>query len=228
MIHACFCLQQRQYGIHYIRPILRSIDAALIYEIKTKTTASKQGNRSVTDYASLLQNQWQDLNYYRTINLKCSDCEVEVKNFIERDRVYDFLAGLNPEFDLVRIQVLGRPELPSLSETISIVRAEESHRGVMLESIPSDSSALYVGKSSKPGGSQLDMSKPTNKDELWCTFCKKPRHTRETCWKLNDKPPSKEWGNKEKLQFKSPTANQTITSTHGDQRRDSIQLYRNR
>ena len=21
-------------------------------------------------------------------------------------------------------------------------------------------------------------------DEVWCTYCKKPRHTKETCWKL--------------------------------------------
>ena len=32
-------------------------DAALIYEIKTKTTATKQGTKSVTEYANLLQNQ---------------------------------------------------------------------------------------------------------------------------------------------------------------------------
>ncbi|RVW77005.1 hypothetical protein CK203_036884 [Vitis vinifera] len=25
-----------------------------------------------------------------------------------------------------------------------------------------------------------------NKDNLWCTYCKKPRHTKEKCWKLND------------------------------------------
>ena len=93
-------------------------DAALIYEIKTKTTATKQGTKSVTEYANLLQNQWQELDYYRTIDLKCSDCAVAVKRFIERDRVYDFLAGLNSEFDLVRIQILGRPEVPSLNETV--------------------------------------------------------------------------------------------------------------
>ena len=32
------------------------------------------------------------------------------------------------------------------------------------------------------------MSKVTNKDSLWCTYCKKPRHTREKCWKLHGKP----------------------------------------
>ena len=35
-----------------------------------------------------------------------------------------------------------------------------------------------------------------NKDNMWCTYCKKLRQTKERCWKLNGKPPtsSKEWG----------------------------------
>lgn len=49
-----------------------------------------------------------------------------LKTFIERDRVYDFLVGLNPEYDHVRIQILGKEDTPSLEETISVIRGEES------------------------------------------------------------------------------------------------------
>jgi len=28
----------------------------------------------------------------------------------------------------------------------------------------------------------------TDRDNLWCTFCKKPRHTVDKCWKLHGKP----------------------------------------
>lgn len=48
------------------------------------------------------------------------------KNLIEKDRVYDFLARLNVEFDQVRVQILGREEVPFLNETVSLIRAEES------------------------------------------------------------------------------------------------------
>ncbi|KAK3030477.1 hypothetical protein RJ639_038783, partial [Escallonia herrerae] len=68
-----------------------------------------------------------------------------LKNFIEKDRTYDFLAGLNIEFDQVRIQILGKEELPSLNETISIINAEESRRGVMLYAQPVEESAM-LGK----------------------------------------------------------------------------------
>ena len=36
---------------------------------------------------------------------------------------------------------------------------------------------------------QADPSKPFNRDSHFCTFCKKHRHTKEQCWKLNGRPP---------------------------------------
>ena len=30
--------------------------------------------------------------------------------------------------------------------------------------------------------------KPSTKDNLWCSFCKKPRQTVDKCWKLHGKP----------------------------------------
>ncbi|KAA3464562.1 Retrovirus-related Pol polyprotein from transposon TNT 1-94 [Gossypium australe] len=50
-----------------------------------------------------------------------------------KNRIYDFLAGLNIEFDVVRVQILGKSDLPSLNEAISIIRAEEGCWSVMLE-----------------------------------------------------------------------------------------------
>lgn len=57
---------------------------------------------------------------------------VILKNFIKKDWIYDFLAGLNSEFDQVRIQFLGKEDTP-LKETISLIRAEESQRSIMLQ-----------------------------------------------------------------------------------------------
>ena len=52
--------------------------------------------------------------------MKCSEDTIILKNFIEKDRVYDFLVRLNPKFDQVRVQILGK------EETISLIRVEES------------------------------------------------------------------------------------------------------
>ena len=47
-------------------------DAAQIYEIKIKISATKQGSLSVTEYANLLKNLWQEMDHYQCIQMKCS------------------------------------------------------------------------------------------------------------------------------------------------------------
>ncbi|KAG0492319.1 hypothetical protein HPP92_005717 [Vanilla planifolia] len=86
----------------------------------------------------------QELDHYRVFEMKSPEDAAILKKFIEKDRVYEFLAGLNPEFDQVRIQILGKEETPPLEETISLVRAEESRRGVMLQPQTLDGSALVA------------------------------------------------------------------------------------
>ena len=73
----------------------------------------------------------------------------------------------------------------------------------MLELQTLDGSAL-VAKTEYPVKEKNDLPKhlgrdnqwKKNKDNLWCTYCKTPMHTREKCWKLKGKPPSREWGNR--------------------------------
>jgi hypothetical protein len=167
-------------------------DAAQIYEIKTKISAAKQGAQTVTEYSSFLQGLWQELDHYQCIQMSCSSDAAVLKRVMEKDRIYDFLAGLNVEFDAVRVQILGKEDLPSLNETISIIRAEEGRRSVMFEAHGEEGSALVaktIGlKESSPTYIQANPYKPTNRDSRFCTYCKKRRHTKENCWKLHGKP----------------------------------------
>ena len=117
-------------------------DAAQVYEVKVKTMAVKQGNKTVTEYANQLDSLWQELDHYRVIKTKCPKDATILKDFIEQDRVFDFLVGLNPEFDQVRIQILGKPEVLCFSEVVAIIRNEESRRGMMLEPQITDNSAM--------------------------------------------------------------------------------------
>ncbi|XP_073221559.1 uncharacterized protein [Cicer arietinum] len=103
-------------------------DAAQIYDVKVKTVAAKQGNRSVTKYANQLKSLWMELDHYRVIKAKCSEDSAILKEYIEQDRVYDFLVGLNPEYDQVRIQILGKEKVLGLNEVVAIIRSEESRR----------------------------------------------------------------------------------------------------
>lgn len=57
----------------------------------------------------------------------------DLKKFVEKDCAYQLLAGLNLEYDQVRVQILRKEKMSVLNELISIVILEESRRMIMLE-----------------------------------------------------------------------------------------------
>jgi len=122
--------------------------------------------------------------------MKCSEDAALHKRFVEKERTYDFLASLNIDFDAVRVQILSKEDLPSLNEVISIVRAKESRRGVLLATSPVESSALVSMNAQNQSKGPRQEKKAVDRDSLWCTYCKKPRHTIEKCWKLHGRPPN--------------------------------------
>ncbi|XP_058181030.1 uncharacterized protein LOC131299488 [Rhododendron vialii] len=118
---------------------------------------------------------------------------------MEKERVYEFLAGLDLELDPIRVQVLGRVPFPSLGEAYSIVQQEESRRGAMLHPPISDRSALVVTpqghfvSDSGPilqGGKSLSgtSSGPLDRVSFQCDYCHNIGHSKDFCWKLHGKP----------------------------------------
>ncbi|KAK2965726.1 hypothetical protein RJ640_025452 [Escallonia rubra] len=54
---------------------------------------------------------------------------------------------------------------------------------------------------------------------MWCTYCRKPRHTREQCWKLHGKPQSSHWNagpRSEKLRSQVHMTQSREDMSHGD------------
>jgi hypothetical protein len=94
---------------------------------------TKQGNMMVIEYYNTMKSFWLELNYYRDFKMQCSDDAVILKNYMERERIFEFLVGLNIEFDQVRVQILGKESMPSLNEVVSLIKAEEGRRIVMFD-----------------------------------------------------------------------------------------------
>ena len=59
-------------------------DAVQIYEIMTKISSTKQGNRLVIEYVQILQNLWQELDHNQCIEMKCNDDAALLKCFMEK------------------------------------------------------------------------------------------------------------------------------------------------
>ena len=119
-------------------------NAAQVYEVKVKAIAAQRESKTVTEYANQLKTLWQELDHYRVIKIKCLEGAIVLKDFIEQDRVYDFLIGLNLEFDQVQIQILGKQKVLCFNEVVALIRGEESRRSVMLEPQTLDGSTLVA------------------------------------------------------------------------------------
>ena len=101
--------------------------------------------------------------------------------------MYKFLLGLNKNLDEVRGRILGTKPLPNIREAFSKVCKEESRKKVMMgsqtTSTVTESSALAAhGTQYQPSDNRQRKGRP------WCDHCRKPGHTRETCWKIHGKP----------------------------------------
>ena len=125
--------------------------------------------------------------------------------------------GLNV-IDEVRGRIIGKQPLPSLGEVFSEVRREESKRNVMLGKKGSgnvgEGSALAASSSSKAMTYQHRFGKKSyERPRVWCDYCDKPRHTRETCWNLHGKPAHVKGKGGEKSGRGIPIANEVETTS---------------
>ncbi|KAG8646411.1 hypothetical protein MANES_09G001867v8 [Manihot esculenta] len=101
----------------------------------------------ITQFYSELRGLWQELDYCHDFQRDCTGDAVKFQKMIERERVYDFLVGLNNEYDPIRVQVLGKNPFPSLEEANAHIQPEESRRYAMLYIAPVEKARLATSLS---------------------------------------------------------------------------------
>ncbi|XP_073102487.1 uncharacterized protein [Elaeis guineensis] len=149
-------------------------NSAQAFEIRSQLRHLRQGDLSITEYATELKRLWSEADHYRTFIPQCSIDVDRFQKYLEEERVQDFLYGLNSEYESVRVQLLARDILPNLGQVFSTVLSEETRRRVTSDSNSSVRSALTV--------------QPQQVGEKVCFHCKKPGHTKAFCWDLHGRP----------------------------------------
>ena len=103
----------------------------------------------------------------------------------EIEKIYDFLVGLNPKFDVVQGHILGQRSIPSLMEVYYEIRLKEDRTSAMsISTTPTIDSAAFIARSSTSGS-----DKHNGKPVPVCEHCKKQWYKIEQCWKLYGRPP---------------------------------------
>ncbi|RDY10340.1 hypothetical protein CR513_05148, partial [Mucuna pruriens] len=94
------------------------------YDNESKIFNFRQETLSITEHYGTLNGLWIELDQYQGLKMYKAD-SIAYTGLIERERIFNFLHDLNSEYDLIRVQILGKEKLPSLFES------EETRRSVM-------------------------------------------------------------------------------------------------
>ena len=113
------------------------------------------------------------------------------------DRVYPLLQGLKPEFEGIQSLIFRRKSSLRFDDVVSQLINEESR--LQEQNGTSEGSIFAITDQKDTRSTQngqvvltIDEAKkgqPRNRDNQWCNYCKRKRHTKEKCWKLNRRPP---------------------------------------
>ncbi|KAL5546093.1 hypothetical protein UlMin_005780 [Ulmus minor] len=152
--------------------------------INSMTIEVGERELSITQYFNILTCYWQQLDMFEIHSWKCPSDFALYKKIVDQKRTFKFLLGLSKELDEVRGRIMGIKPLPTIQEAISEVRREESRRKLMMND--NLSTPTVEGLALNTHNSSQDNKQ--RKGRPWCEHCKKPGHTKETCWKIHVKP----------------------------------------
>ena len=83
-----------------------------LYTLRKQVHDCKQGTLDVTSYFNELSQLRQEMGLCREIVKNTPNDGTQNARLEEIDRIYDFLAGLNPKFDIVCGRYLARDPFP--------------------------------------------------------------------------------------------------------------------
>lgn len=132
-------------------------NAPLLFQLRRNLVNCKQDNLSVSDYFGKLEILWNDIQGINPILLcdcvakKSCICGITTRILAAdaKNKIIDFLMGLNDSFEGIHGQILGMDPLPPLNEAFYLVQQIEQQK-LVTNAVSSvgyqDSSALAAGK----------------------------------------------------------------------------------
>ncbi|KAL6572979.1 hypothetical protein OROHE_002455 [Orobanche hederae] len=156
------------------------------YELKQNLTMTHQNGTTVSVYYTKLRSLWDEIESALPVpRCSCNKCTCDVGKQIrelkEKERLYEFLMGLDNHFTVIRTQILAMNPIPSLGNAYHLVAEDERQRAISAEKKPSSEAAAF--KASVPvrreGNQNQKRDKQVHKDNKrvevveHCTFCGK-------------------------------------------------------
>ncbi|XP_076943116.1 uncharacterized protein LOC143613238 [Bidens hawaiensis] len=103
------------------------------YEMKQALTSIKQEGTSVSAYFTKLRSIWDEIESVLSVPIcNCKGCKCGIRKRLgelkDKERLYEFLLGLDNEFGTIRTQILAMQPIPSLNTAFNFVVDDEQQR----------------------------------------------------------------------------------------------------
>ncbi|KAF7115429.1 hypothetical protein RHSIM_RhsimUnG0055800 [Rhododendron simsii] len=168
-----------------------------IYQIKQEIGEHRQGQQSISVYYTKLKALWDELSsYHQMVICTCGGLE-NLNKRDEKEKVMQFLMGLNENYGPVRGQILLMQPLPDTRRVYSLVLQQEKQIEVSLNRDSMNHHAMLADhKSQAPTYSFADQNNKMiqvhqvqkQKNTLHCSYCDQDYHSVERCYYLHGFP----------------------------------------
>ncbi|XP_016546143.1 uncharacterized protein LOC107846212 [Capsicum annuum] len=164
------------------------VDGSRSFNLHREIATLVQGASSISVYFSKLKDLWNEVE--ALVPLPSCNCN-KSKHFldhVQRQKLYQFLMGLNDSYIQARSQILLMTPLPTINQAYSMLMSDESQKGLTTTSgILGTSPAMPTGNYE---ATTLYNSRPNNVQKfkkqytIQCDFCKMKGHTKDNCYKI--------------------------------------------
>ncbi|XP_038693768.1 uncharacterized protein LOC119991495 [Tripterygium wilfordii] len=167
-----------------------------IYQIRQEIVEHRQGQLSVSEYYTTLKDLWDELaSYHEPIQCDCEGSKTLAER-VEKERVMQFLMGLNDTYSTVRGSILMMNTLPDTRRTHGLILQHERQMDVAnrRETLP-NTHAMLASRTTAPKGSSNSGNFNSHKP-LKCSYCDGDEHLADHCYYIHRFSVSQKWHGK--------------------------------
>ena len=159
-------------------------DKSRIVDLISRSYELRQGDKDILTHSSEL----------RDIHTELDHCWPGSTDLVARAqaatlRLCQLLFSLRPEFEVIRSQLYNQEIEPTFEEVVTKLLTEESRLQRVKNSAEHSSYAAKTYWSTAPNDPPRSNPGRGPRENLICSYCKKPGHLREKCYQLHGRPP---------------------------------------
>ncbi|XP_073302959.1 uncharacterized protein [Primulina huaijiensis] len=166
---------------------------ARVFEIRREIVEHRQGHQSVSIYYTKLKALWDELgSYHDPIACHCGG----VKGLLEREekeKVMQFLMGLNDSFSTIRGSILLMNPLPDTRKVHALILQHEKQNEIVANRDTTGYNANFAQQKMQIHGRQVKETESyrsaAGDKRLKCSHCELDGHTVDRCFYIHGFPP---------------------------------------